>query len=376
MSGTAGAQDWGDCRHVLAIRLDGLGDVLMTTPALRALRADGARRITLLTSPAGAALRPFVPEADAVLEHEAAWMKNDAVGNHADLALIGRLRALRPDAAVIFTVCTQSALPAAVLCHLAGVPRILAHSRENPYRLLTHWVRDEQALDGMRHEVRRQLDLVAAVGATTGDQRLSFRLRAQDRAGLDEILRRSGVTEPGGWIAVHAGATAPSRRYPARQLVQALVALRTEGRRILMLGGSEHEDLAAALAGARRRLPGIVDLSGRLSLGELGAALERAGVLVCNNSGPAHIAAALGTPVVDLYALTNPQHTPWGTASRVLSHDVPCRFCLRSVCPQGHHACLAGVAPERVAEAARELLREAPPSGIAASPEELQACIR
>jgi ADP-heptose:LPS heptosyltransferase len=69
-----------------------------------------------------------------------------------------------------------------------------------------------------------------------------------------------------------------------------------------------------------------------------------------------HIAAALGTPVVDLYALTNPQHTPWRVPSRVLSHDVPCRNCLKSACPQGHHDCLRGVEPAAVVSAAVALL--------------------
>ncbi|MFP5406740.1 MAG: glycosyltransferase family 9 protein, partial [Gammaproteobacteria bacterium] len=73
-------------------------------------------------------------------------------------------------------------------------------------------------------------------------------------------------------------------------------------------------------------------------------------------TGPAHIAAAVGTPVVDLYALTNPQHTPWRVASRVLSHDVPCRNCLGSVCRAGHHDCLLRIGPERVVAAALELM--------------------
>jgi ADP-heptose:LPS heptosyltransferase len=80
--------------------------------------------------------------------------------------------------------------------------------------------------------------------------------------------------------------------------------------------------------------------------------------LIANNSGPAHIAAALGTPVVVLYALTNPQHTPWMATSRVLSHDVPCRGCLRSVCPLGHNACLQAIPASEVAEAACDLLSE------------------
>jgi ADP-heptose:LPS heptosyltransferase len=82
--------------------------------------------------------------------------------------------------------------------------------------------------------------------------------------------------------------------------------------------------------------------------------------LLANNSGPVHLAAAVGTPIVDLYALTNPQHTPWGVPNVVLSNDVPCRNCFKSVCPLGHQQCLAGVAPEAVARAVRELLAVVP----------------
>ena len=71
---------------------------------------------------------------------------------------------------------------------------------------------------------------------------------------------------------------------------------------------------------------------------ELAATIAQASVLITNNSGPAQLAAAVGTPVVDLYALTNPQHTPWRVPHRVLFHDVLCKFCYRSVCPEGHHA--------------------------------------
>ncbi|MGA8351985.1 MAG: glycosyltransferase family 9 protein, partial [Isosphaeraceae bacterium] len=77
-----------------------------------------------------------------------------------------------------------------------------------------------------------------------------------------------------------------------------------------------------------------------------------------NNTGPVHVAAAVGTPVVDLYALTNPQHTPWGVPNRVLNHDVPCKYCYKSVCPEGHHHCLTLVPPEAVVEAVRALFAE------------------
>jgi ADP-heptose:LPS heptosyltransferase len=93
--------------------------------------------------------------------------------------------------------------------------------------------------------------------------------------------------------------------------------------------------------------------------------VEAAPLLLCNNSGPVHVAAAVGTPVVDLYALTNPQHTPWAVPHRVLFHDVPCKYCYKSFCPEGHHDCLRLVPPATVVEAALSLL---PASWRRASP--------
>jgi ADP-heptose:LPS heptosyltransferase len=106
----------------------------------------------------------------------------------------------------------------------------------------------------------------------------------------------------------------------------------------------------AALAGVE-----AYTLAG-LPLGDFAALVEAAPVLVSNNSGPVHVAAAVGTAVVDLYALTNPQHTPWAVPHRVLFHDVPCKYCYKSVCPQAHHDCLRRVPPAAVAEAALALL--------------------
>ena len=174
--------DWGSCRNVLCVRLDALGDVLMTTPALRALKESAAgRRVTLLTSPAGAAVAPLVPELDACWTYESPWMKATASrpDSREDLAMIERLRAGRFDAAVIFTVYSQNPLAAAFLCHLAEIPLRLGHCRENPYHLPTHWVIDPEPGTVVRHEVRRQLDLVASVGArpTRNGSRCACRVR-------------------------------------------------------------------------------------------------------------------------------------------------------------------------------------------------------
>ena len=343
---------WADVRRLLCVRLDSLGDVLMTTPAIRAFRDSlPGCRITLLTSKAGAAAAPFVPEIDETLVFAAPWMKTAAARPGDDAAFIRMLGRKQFDAAVIFTVYSQNPLPAAYLCYLAGIPLRLAHCHENPYGLLTDWEPDPEPNAKIRHEVRRQLDLAAAVGCRTGNERLSFRVPP----GAYKKARALIGEHPRPLVVVHPGASAASRRYPPESYARAIELLTAEtGCDVVFTGDAQEKELVERIRGAMptpsRSFAGQLDLAG------LGALIAQADLLVSNNTGPAHIAAALGTPLVDLYALTNPQHTPWQVKSRVLFEDVPCRNCYKSVCPAGHHLCLRGVAPERVAAAARDLL--------------------
>lgn len=345
---------WNDVRNLLCVRLDSLGDVLMTTPAIRACAGRGhARRITLLTSPAGAAAARLVPEIDEVIEFCAPWMKATDGETTQDGIMLERLSSKRFDAAVIFTVYSQSPLPAAYLCYLAGIPLRLAHCRENPYRLLTDWEPEREPAQTVRHEVRRQLDLVARVGYRTDREALSFAVSPKARDTVRRLL--NGIDRERPLVLVHPGASAASRRYPPESFARAITLLAERAPCEFVFTGDAGEQ--ALVDGIRTAIGAPArSLVGRLSLAELGALLERADLLISNNTGPVHIAAALGTPVVDLYALTNPQHTPWQVQSRVLFHDVPCRYCYKSVCLAGHHDCLRRVTPEAVAAAAEELL--------------------
>lgn len=350
-------EGWKGVKRLLCVRLDALGDLLMTTPALRGLKEGlpGAS-LTLLASPQGAAIAEMIPEVDEVIVYSAPWMKATAprADPTVDLAMVERLRRGGYDAAVIFTVQSQSPLPAALLLHLAGVRRLLAHCRENPYQLLSDWVPEPEPGEATRHEVQRQLDLVAAIGCRPGERRLSLELPADRIEAMRGRLAAAGIDGARPWVLIHPGATAPSRRYPAGQFAAAarLLAER-HGWQLLFSGGPGEVELIESIR-AEARVPSL-SLAGRTTLQELAAAIALAPLLIVNNTGPAHIAAALGTPVVDLYALTNTQHTPWQVESRVLFHEVPCRNCLKSVCPQGHHDCLRLVGPEEVVAAALEL---------------------
>ncbi len=350
--------DWQGAENILGVRLDMLGDVLMTTPALRALKQSRpGRRLTLLTSSTAAALPPLVPEIDACIIYDAPWMKatSPRTDSRPDFAMIEQLRRMRFDAAVIFTVFSQNPLPAALLCLLADIPLRLAHCRENPYQLLTDWVREPEPEQFIRHEVRRQLDLVAAIGCRTTSERLSLSVPPEANHRIRSVLRELGLDRQEPWVLIHPGASAPSRRYPPERFAQAAELLAIDHRLPIVFSGSAGErelieSIRTAIAAPTHSLAGC------LNLAELAALIAQAPLLISNNTGPAHIAAAIGTPVVDLYAQTNPQHTPWQVPHRLLYHDVPCRNCFKSVCPQGHHDCLARVPPEAVVQAALELL--------------------
>ncbi len=332
----------------------------MTTAAMRALKqARPGRRITLLTSPAGAPIAPLLPDIDDVIVYDAPWMKatQPRADSTPEFRMAERLRAGRFDAAVIFTVYSQNPLPSAFLCYLADVPLRLAHCHENPYQLLTDWVLDPEPAREVRHEVRRQLDLVATVGCRAADERLSLRVLPSARRRVTALLRALGLDRTRPWLLVHPGATAPSRRYAPEGFAQVAKRLvLDEGWQVVFTGTLPERPL---IEGIRQAMgTRSCSLAGDVGLAELVALVAEAPLLLSNNTGPVHIAAAVGTPVVDLYALTNPQHTPWAVPARVLSHDVPCRWCYKSICPEGHNNCLALVTPESVVRAVVELYQE------------------
>jgi lipopolysaccharide heptosyltransferase II len=352
------ASDWEQAENVLCVRLDALGDVLMTTPAFRALKQSRpGRRLTLLTSSAASALVPLLPDLDDCLVYDAPWMKATPprADSRPDFAVLECLRQRRFDAAVVFTVFSQNPLPAALLCFLADMPRRLAHCRENPYQLLTEWVREPEPEQFIRHEVRRQLDLVAVVGCHTSDERLSLHVPPEATRRVRGLLHELDLSGDKPWILLHPGASAPSRRYPPELFAAAAEMLGSGHDLPLVFSGSAGERELIESIRTAINAPAH-SLAGRLNVAELAALVALAPVLITNNTGPAHIAAAVGTPIVDLYAQTNPQHTPWQVPHRLLYHDVPCKNCFKSVCPQGHHDCLARVPPEAVARAALELL--------------------
>ncbi|HEX7255820.1 MAG TPA: glycosyltransferase family 9 protein [Gaiellaceae bacterium] len=327
--------------HVLVVRLDSDGDVLVTGPAIRAVAA-GASRVTLLCGPRGRQAAALLPGVDGLVVHRAAWIdpEPDAIDRRVAAALVDELAAVGADEAVVFTSFHQSALPTALLLRMAGVRRIGAISDDYPGSLLDvrHRVDDDV------HEVERALSLAAAFGFElphTDDARLAVR-----RAPLDFPL------EPG-YVVVHPGASVPARAWPHHATLVA--ALATAGRRVVVTGSADERGLTAAVAGSH---PDVLDLGGKTTLGELADILAGAAAVVVGNTGPAHLAAAVGTPVVSLFAPVVPaaRWRPWRVPHLLLGDQhAACAGTRARECPVPGHPCLSSVSPDDVLAAVAQL---------------------
>lgn len=356
---------WGAVRRVLAIRLDNLGDVLVTTPAIHAIKASIPEvEITLLASAVGAQVGQLNPDIAETIVFEAPWVdpwQKLSQNIAREQAMIARIRERCFDAAVIFTSFRQSPLPAAYLCYLANIPLRLAASIDGPGSLLT--TRHKHPNRQM-HEVERGLDLVGAVGCSTGELDLVLRVPGEQaiRAArwLEDLRNTQGRLGP--LVIVHPGCSMPARTYPWEHFAAVTELLVDRLHAIVVLTGADAERplverIVDRLQRSTRR--SVHPMAGELAFPGLCALIERADVMITNNTGPMHIAAAVKTPVVALFALTNPpeQWGPWRVPHRLLFHDVPCRLCYSRVCPYNQE-CLRLVTPRQVVDAAAELLEE------------------
>jgi ADP-heptose:LPS heptosyltransferase len=259
--------------------------------------------------------------------------------------LVDTLAGLGVDQALVLTSFHQSPLPLALLLRMAGVATIAAISVDYPGSLLDvrHRVDDDL------HEVERALSLVATLG---------YRLPEGDDGRL--AVRRAGFTEVPArpYVVVHPGAAAPARAWsPDRHaaLVDALVAA---GRRVVVTGGETERALTTLVAGATAPTRPVTDLGGRLDLAGLAEVLAAADALVVGNTGPAHLAAAVGTPVVSLFAPVVPavRWRPWKVPHVLLGDQrAPCAGSRARTCPVPGHPCLDGVAVAAVAAAVERL---------------------
>jgi ADP-heptose:LPS heptosyltransferase len=328
---------------VLAVRQDSLGDVLLAGPAIRAVAA-AAGPVTLLCGGRGAAAARLLPGVAETLVWTAPWIdpEPDPVSREDCRRLVVEIESRAPREAVIFTSFHQSPLPTALLLRLAGVPRIAAIGVDYPGSLLD--VRHHVAAD--IHEVERALSLAEAAG---------YPLPAEDEGRLAVRLDSPPPPLPDEpFFVLHPGASVPARAWQPERWAQLATMLAGRGHRVVVTGTLEELALTRFVAAGA---PGAIDLGGVCDFGGLAAVLSRAAAAAVANTGPAHLAAATGTPVASLFAPTVPavRWRPWGVPHVLLNRAVPCAGCRARECPVSGHPCLAAVAPAEAAEALERL---------------------
>ncbi|MEA2200773.1 MAG: hypothetical protein QOI89_1369 [Solirubrobacteraceae bacterium] len=336
-------------RRVLMVRQDSIGDVLLAGPAVRAVAGAGAS-VTLLCGPRGRAAAELLPGVAEVLVWRADWIDPDPEPIARDHLgrLIESIAGRDFAEALILTSFHQSPLPLALLLRVAGVPRIAAISEDYPGSLLDL----RHKVDEDLHEVERGLSLAEACGyrLPLGDAGV---LRIRSTAALHD---RAAALAP--YVVVHPGASVPARAWSAGRHAQLVRRLTAAGRNVVVTGGKDERELTAVVC--RDAAPGrVADLGGETDLDQLGAVLARAEAMVVANTGPAHLAAAVGTPLVSVYAPTVPSSRwhPWGVPYALLHQDVPCAGCHARECPVDGHPCVEEVTAAVVGEALGELVR-------------------
>lgn len=333
--------------HVLVTRLDNAGDVLLTGPTTRSL-ADHGARVTFLAGPAGVDAATMLPGVDDVIVYDAPWVgyaapRTDARGVD---ALVGDVQRRSIDEAIVLTSFHQSALPLALLLRLAGVARISAISEDYPGSLLDVRVADP----GDVNEVERAFAVAQASGLVPTNARPG-RLAVRGPLPVSNV-----TTDP--FVVVHPGASVEARAIRGARAADAVRALRAAGRVVVVTGGRDEIELAHTVAGSRD--PGVHVAAPAGDLRALAGLLATADAVVCANTGPAHLAAAVGTPVVSVFAPVVPvaRWRPWGVPHVVLGDlDIECAGCRARVCPLPGQPCVAPVDGAAIARAVEVVAR-------------------
>lgn len=334
-----------------------LGDAVMTTPALAAVREGFPdARIVLLARPLVAELFRHHPDVDEVMVYERPGRHDGAIGR---LRLAGELRRRRFDGALLL----QNAFDAALIAFLGRIPERAGYPTDGRWILLTLPVPLTPAILE-RHEVEYYLCLLDGLGIPRPvPASLKLAVTDEEKAAMAARLASLGIERGAPFVAVNPGATYGSakRWYPDRFAAVADVLSAEWGAGVVIVGSAAEAQLAGEIEAAMRRPP--VNLAGKTTVRELMALLSLSSFLVTNDSGPMHIGAALGVPLVAIFGPTDWRRTsPWTSLAKVVRVEIDCSPCKLRVCDRGHE-CMLGVTPEMVVDAARQLLPGGPSKG-------------
>lgn len=350
---TADSMSASAIKRVVVRGTNWVGDSVMTVPALRALRRllpDA--KITLATRPSAKGIFSEVDFIDDVLVYD----RRNA------FSVVSQVREWRRrefDLAVLF----QNAFEAALIPFLAGVPTRLGYATESRQGLLTHplplpdW-------RSSKHEVFYYLYLITALeqslsGTSTvceSDPDISLTISESRKNEATELLRSYGVDDEKTVVAICPGSiNSRAKRWPAESYAALADRLLEQQQQVVLIGSRDEIDVTNEVTNRMRNQP--VVLTGKTTLDQLTAVLGLVDLVVTNDTGPAHIAAALGSPTIVIFGPTNPLTTrPFSFKAEILRHPPDCAPCMLRDCPIDHR-CMTAITVDEVFERSHALLK-------------------
>ncbi len=338
-------------RRILIVRTDRIGDLLLSTPVIYALRQKYPQAyISMMVAPYAKDIVEGNPYLDEIIVY-------DKDGKHKSwprsFKFSGRLKKKKFDLALILHPTNRVHL----VTFLAGIPERLGYNRKFGF-LLTQ-KKEHTKQEGSKHEAEYNLDLLGDLGITGNARDLFMPIRDELELWVEDLFVKQGIKNTDKILAVNPGASCPSKVWPVERFAQ--VAEKLAGRynfKILILAGPKDMHLADKLA--REIKVKAINLAGKTSVSQLASILKRCALFISNDSGPVHIASALGTPVISIFgrnqAGLSPQRWgPLGERSKYLHKEAGCIQCLAHNCVKGF-ACLKAISVEDVVKAAEEIL--------------------
>ncbi len=334
-------------KRILITRTDRLGDVVLSTPAIRLVRRQYPDAyIAFMVKPENREIVAGNPHLDEVITYD---KRRTHKGLLRTIIFALKLRKKKFDTAIALHPTNR----VHIMLFAAGIPARIGYDRKMS-RLLTRRM-PHRKQEGLKHEVDYNFDLLAFAGITVkdADRRPYITVLPEYKKRAEHIMETSGITD--NIVAIHAGASCPSKRWPPGRFSRVADALAAKrGACIVLVGGKESGTFNHLVISEMRR-PAI-DLTGKLTIGELAAFFTRCRLLISNDSGPVHVAVAVGTPVISIFGRRDTGLSPlrWGPLGKkdvVFHKNVGCTECLAHNCLKGF-ACLKAVTVDEISRSA------------------------
>ncbi|KPK98391.1 MAG: hypothetical protein AMJ95_04415 [Omnitrophica WOR_2 bacterium SM23_72] len=339
-------------KRILIVRTDRIGDVVLSTPVIRALReAYPASFIAMMVSPYTKDMvegNPYLDETilyDKDARHKSWW---------SSMQFAATLKKKKFDLALVLHPTNRVHL----ITFFAGIPRRIGFNRKFGF-LLTDRIPHEKQF-GEKHESEYNLDFVRFIGIEPRSKSLFVPISKDCKQWADELLSQAGIKKTDRLLVIHPGASCPSKIWPNDRFAEVADRLIEKyGFKVFIVAGQKDKVLSQQVV--NRMHHAAVNLAGEISLSQLTSLLRRSHLFISNDSGPVHIASALDLPLISILARNEPGLSPrrWGPLgerSRTLHKEVGCIKCLAHNCKK-EFACLKAISVEDVLEAADFLLK-------------------